>query len=131
MTKHEVTETGDGFVKGEVTDIKATGSITTVGKVTNTITYTPSAKFKEKNYTITKYEGELSITEKSIIPDGPNTPEENKTGIKVTAPKDTTYSGNEQKRELVIEDTKTGKTLDKDDYSLSYSSDVTNAGTEQ
>ena len=129
LTKHEVTETGDGFVEGEVTDIKATGSITTVGKVTNTITYTPSDKFKEKNYTITKYEGELSITEKSIIPDGPNTPEENKTGIKVTAPKDTTYSGNEQKREPVIEDTKTGKTLDKDDYSLSYSSDVTNAGT--
>ena len=129
LTKHEVTETGDGFVKGEVTDIKATGSITTVGKVTNTITYTPSDKFKEKNYTITKYEGELSITEKSIIPDGPKTPEEKKTGIKVTTPKDTTYSGNEQKKEPVIEDTKTGKTLGKDDYSLSYSSDVTNAGT--
>ena len=129
LTKHEVTETGDGFVKGEVTDIKATGSITTVGKVTNTITYTPSDKFKEKNYTITKHEGELSITEKSIIPDGPKTPEDKKTGIKVTAPNNTTYSGNEQKREPVIEDTKTGKTLDKDDYSLSYSSDVTNAGT--
>ena len=125
----EVTVEGDGFVNGEVTDIKATGSITRVGKVTNKITYTPSDKFKEKNYTITKHEGELSITEKSIIPDGPNTPEEKKTGIKVTAPKDTTYSGNEQKREPVIEDTKTGKTLDKDDYSLSYSSDVTNAGT--
>ena len=129
LTKHEVTETGDGFVKGEVNDIKATGSITTVGKVTNTITYTPSDKFKEKNYTITKHEGELSVTEKSIIPDGPKTPEEKKTGIKVTAPKDTTYSGNEQKREPVIEDTKTGKTLDKDDYSLSYSDDVTNAVT--
>ena len=125
----EVTVEGDGFVNGEVTDIKATGSIARVGKVTNTITYTPSDKFKEKNYTITKHEGELSITEKSIIPDGPNTPEEKKTGIKVTAPKDTTYSGNEQKREPVIEDTKTGKKLDKDDYSLSYSTDVTNAGT--
>ena len=129
LTKHEVTVTGDGFVKGEVNDIKATGSITTVGKVTNTITYTPSDKFKEKNYTITKHEGELSVTEKSIIPDGPKTPEEKKTGIKVTAPKDTTYSGNEQKKEPVIEDTKTGKTLDKDNYSLSYSTDVTNAGT--
>ena len=125
----EVTVEGDGFVNGEVTDIKATGSITRVGKVTNKITYTPSDKFKEKNYTITKHEGELSITEKSIIPDGPKTPEEKKTGIKVTAPKDTTYSGNEQKREPVIKDTKTGKTLDKDDYSLSYSDDVTNAGT--
>ena len=45
----EVTVEGDGFVNGEVTDIKATGSITRVGKVTNTITYTPSDKFKEKN----------------------------------------------------------------------------------
>ena len=125
----EVTVEGDGFVNGEVTDIKATGSITRVGKVTNTITYTPSDKFKEKNYTITKHEGELSIIEKSIIPDGPNTPEEKKTGINVTAPKDTTYSGNEQKKEPVIEDTNTDKTLDKDDYSLSYSDDVTNAGT--
>ena len=71
----------------------------------------------------------MTITQKSIIPDGPKTPEEKKTGIKVTAPKDTTYSGNEQKKEPVIEDTKTGKTLDKDDYSLSYSDDVTNAGT--
>ena len=71
----------------------------------------------------------MKIDKKSVVPDGPNTPEEKKTGIKVTAPKDTTYSGNEQKREPVIEDTKTGKTLDKDDYSLSYSSDVTNVGT--
>ena len=71
----------------------------------------------------------MVVVTKSIIPDGPNTPEEKKTGIKVTAPKDTTYSGNEQKREPVIEDTKTGKKLDKDDYSLSYSTDVTNAGT--
>ena len=131
LTKPDVTVSGDGFVEGEVSDIKATGSVTTVGegKVTNTITYTPSDKFKEKNYTITKHEGELSITEKSIIPDGPNTPEEKKTGIKVTAPKDTKYNGKEQKKEPVIEDTKTGKTLDKDDYSLSYSDDVTNAGT--
>ena len=74
-------------------------------------------------------DGSMTITQKSIIPDGPKTPEEKKTGIKVTAPKDTTYSGNEQKKEPVIEDTKTGKTLDKDDYSLSYSDDVTNAGT--
>ena len=74
-------------------------------------------------------DGSMTITQKSIIPDGPNTPVDKKTGIKVTAPKDTTYSGNEQKKEPVIEDTKTGKTLDKDDYSLSYSTDVTNAGT--
>ena len=82
-----------------------------------------------KKVTFVVEDGSMTITQKSIIPDGPKTPEEKKTGIKVTAPKDTTYSGNEQKKEPVIKDTKTGKTLDKDDYSLSYSDDVTNAGT--
>mgnify|MGYP000301336890 CR=1 FL=1 len=90
-----------------------------------------SFKNKNANFAVTfeVTDGWLKIDKKSIVPDGPNTPEEKKTGIKVTAPKDTTYSGNEQKKEPVIEDTKTGKTLDKDDYSLSYSTDVTNAGT--
>jgi len=42
LTKPTVTVGGDGFVEGEATDIKATGSVTTVaeGEVTNTITYT-------------------------------------------------------------------------------------------
>ena len=66
LTKPDVTVTGDGFVKGEVSDIKAEGIVTHVshGKVTNTITYTPvEGKFKEGNYTITKNEGELWITQ--------------------------------------------------------------------
>ncbi len=53
---------GDAFVKGEVTDIKAIGSVTNVGKVTNEITFTTSDKFNEKNYTITKTEGTLEVT---------------------------------------------------------------------
>ena len=86
---------------------------------------------KNANFAVTfkVTDGWLKIDQKSVVPDGPKTPEEKKTGIKVTAPKDTTYSGNEQKKEPIIEDTKTGKKLDKDDYSLSYSTDVTNAGT--
>ena len=86
---------------------------------------------KNANFAVTfkVTDGWLKIDQKSVVPDGPKTPEEKKTGIKVTAPKDTRYSGNEQKKEPVIEDTKTGKTLDKDNYSLSYSTDVTNAGT--
>ena len=64
LTKPVVAVTGDGFVAGEVTDIKATGSVTHVseGEVTNTITYTTGANFKESNYNITKTEGKLSIT---------------------------------------------------------------------
>ena len=64
LTKPEVTVTGDGFVDGEVTDIKATGSVTNVSDspVTNTIVYTTTNKFVEGNYDITKDEGELTIT---------------------------------------------------------------------
>ena len=64
LEKPVVTVTGDGFVAGEVSDVKATGSVTHVseGEVTNTITYTTGANFKESNYTIAKNEGKLSIT---------------------------------------------------------------------
>ena len=63
LTRPVVKVTGDGFVAGEVTDIKATGSVTYVseGEVTNTITYTEGEKFKADNYTIEKNEGKLSI----------------------------------------------------------------------
>ena len=121
-----------GFVNGETAKFTVTGSQITVGQSTNTYNIDWKAKdttAKKGNYTISEDLGDLVVISKSIVPDDKNTPEEKKTGIKVTAPKDTTYSGNEQKREPVIEDTKTGKTLDKDDYSLSYSDDVTNAVT--
>ena len=64
LTRPVVTVTGDGFVDGEVTDIKATGSVTNVseGSVTNTIVYTTTDEFVEDNYNITKAEGKLSIT---------------------------------------------------------------------
>lgn len=69
LTKPEVTVTGDGFVDGEVTDIKATGSVTNVsdGSVTNTIEYTTTDKFVPGNYNITKSEGTLTINPRSVI----------------------------------------------------------------
>ena len=65
LTKPVVTVTGDGFADGEVTDIKATGSVIYIsdGEVTNTIVYTAGADFKDSNYSITKNEGKLIITE--------------------------------------------------------------------
>lgn len=64
LTKPEVTVTGDGFVPGEVTDIKATGSVTNVseGEVTNAITFVPGDAFNAGNYKIETSEGKLSIT---------------------------------------------------------------------
>ena len=59
-----VTVTGDGFVAGEVSDIRATGTVTNVsdGEQPNTIVYTTSAGFKPGNYSIEKDEGTLKIT---------------------------------------------------------------------
>ncbi len=68
LTKPEVAgwqQAGDtGFVTGEVSNVRATGSVTTVaeGEVTNTIGYDTNANFKKGNYSITKKEGKLSIT---------------------------------------------------------------------
>ena len=64
LTKPEVTVTGS-FVDGEVTDIRATGTITDFGEVTNTITYNEGANFKADNYEITTTEGKLTITTRS------------------------------------------------------------------
>ena len=68
LTKPDVAVTGDGFVEGEVSEIKATGSVTNVseGEVTNTITFTKGEKFNEDNYAIEKKEGKLSITPREV-----------------------------------------------------------------
>ena len=68
LTRPVVTVTGDGFVLGEVTDIKATGSVTNVseGSVTNTIVYTTTDKFVPGNYNITKDEGTLTINPRTV-----------------------------------------------------------------
>ena len=85
LTKPEVAVSGDGFVEDEVSDVRATGSVTNVseGEVTNTITYTEGEKFKADNYTIEKNEGKLSIN-----------PVTDKVTVTVTEKSDTvTYDG--------------------------------------
>lgn len=62
LTRPDVTVTGDGFVAGEVSAIRATGTVTNVsdGEQPNTIVYTTSAGFKPGNYSIEKDEGTLN-----------------------------------------------------------------------
>ena len=71
LTRPNVTvSTGEneGFVEGEVTEIKATGSVTNAGSVANTITFTPNKEtFKNGNYAITKTEGTLTIAKRSVL----------------------------------------------------------------
>ena len=59
-----VTETGDGFVKGEGAVYDVTGSQTLVGSSANTFTYTLKAGTKAGNYDITKVEGQLTVTDR-------------------------------------------------------------------
>ena len=65
LTRPDVTVSGDGFVEGEVSDIKAIGIITKVGEVDNDIVYTKEAGYKDSNYIVTPETGKLGITRSS------------------------------------------------------------------
>ena len=68
LEKPVVTVGGDGFVEGQVKEIKATGSVTNAGSVANTITFTPNKEtFKDGNYAITKNEGTLTVAKRSVL----------------------------------------------------------------
>ena len=68
LEKPVVTVGGDGFVEGQVKEIKATGSVTNAGSVANTITFTPNKEtFKDGNYAITMNEGTLTIAKRSVL----------------------------------------------------------------
>ena len=123
--------TVNNLVDGETVNLTMTGSQTNVGTSDNTYELKFEGTAKAKNYTHGKDSiGTLTVTKKSIVPDGPNTPDEKKTGITVTDPKDSKYDGEEHKNKPKVEDTKTKATLkESKDYELSYSEDVTNAGT--
>ena len=123
--------TVNNLVDGETVGFTMTGSQTNVGTSNNTYELNWTGSAKESNYTHGKDSiGTLTVKAKSIVPDGPNTPEEKKTGITVTDPKDSKYDGEEHKNKPKVEDTKTKATLKEGrDYELSYSEDVTNAGT--
>ena len=123
--------TVNNLVKDETVNLTITGSQTNVGTSDNTYELKFEGTAKAKNYTHGKDSiGTLTVTKKSIVPDGPDTPDEKKTGITVTDPEGSKYDGEEHKNKPKVEDTKTKATLkESKDYELSYSEDVTNAGT--
>ena len=120
-----------GIVKGETVDFTITGSQTSVGTSDNTYELNWTGSAKESNYKHGKDSiGTLTIKAKSIVPDGPDTPDEKKTGITVSDPSDSKYDGKEHREVLTVQDTKTDKKLVADkDYSVTYSDDLVNAGT--
>ena len=120
-----------GIIKGETVDFTMTGSQTSVGASDNTYELNWTGSAKESNYKHGKDSiGTLTVTAKSIIPDGPDTPEEEKTGITVSDPSDSKYDGKEHREVLTVKDTKTNEELVAEkDYSVTYSDDLVNAGT--
>ena len=132
LTRPVVTIEGDRFVDGEVSDVKAIGTVTSVEEspVANKITYVTHEAFKYDNYNIELNEGTLTITPKSIIPDGPHTPDDKKTGITVENPKDVKYDGKDHAEKPIVKDGKTGITLEEGkDYEVVYPTDIKNVGT--
>ena len=120
----------EGIVSGETVEFTTTGSQTEVGTSKNTYEFVWKSA-KATNYTLAKESiGKLTVKAKSIVPDDKDTPESDKTGIKVSEPSDSKYDGKEHKEVLTVTDTKTGKELVAGtDYSVTYSSDLVNAGT--
>ncbi|MGE9983677.1 InlB B-repeat-containing protein [Slackia isoflavoniconvertens] len=124
LTKPEVTVGGDGFVEGEVSGLKAIGTVTNVadGEVDNEIVWDWAEGFGEGNYDITKTEGKLSIEPQSIDPSNP----ESYTGIKVGELSNLVYNGEDQLQEPTVTDAK-GDLLVKDrDYTLAFDGDAKN-----
>ena len=120
----------EGIVSGETVEFTTTGSQTEVGTSKNTYELVWKSA-KATNYTLVKESiGTLTVKAKSIVPDGPDTPDEKKTGITVSEPSDSKYDGKVHREVLTVTDTKTGKELVAGtDYSVTYSSDLVNAGT--
>ena len=120
-----------GIVKGETVDFTITGSQTSVGTSDNTYELNWTGSAKESNYKHGKDSiGTLTVKAKSIVPDGPDTPDEKKTGITVSDPSDSKYDGKEHREGLTVQDTKTNEELVAEkDYSVTYSDDLVNAGT--
>ena len=121
----------EGIVSGETVEFTTTGSRTDEGTSKNTYSLKWNGSAIQTNYKLAKESiGDLTVTPKSIIPDEPDTPDDKKTGITVSNPKDSKYDGQEHREVLTVKDTKTGKDLIVNkDYTVVYSDDLVNAGT--
>ena len=121
----------EGIVSGETVEFTTTGSRTDEGTSKNTYILKWNGSAVQTNYKLAKESiGDLTVTPKSIIPDESDTPDDKKTGITVSNPKDSKYDGQEHREVLTVKDTKTGKDLIANkDYTVVYSDDLVNAGT--
>ena len=119
LFSHDVVVTSAaGFVEDDVASMTAPNSITEVGSITNEIVIKWSNDVAAGNYVVSKEEGILEVTPKSVTAES----------FSVEGLNDVTYNGLAQRQEPTVKDG--DKTLTKDkDYTLSFTEDVTNVGT--
>ncbi|WP_270778573.1 InlB B-repeat-containing protein, partial [Holdemanella biformis] len=111
-TKDDVKFTGEAKAEG-------TEAGTYQMHLTKDLFSNKNSNFKKVTFVVE--DGSLIINRKSI---------DDQNRITVTKPSDSKYNGEEHKNKPTVADTKTNRTLvEGTDYELSYSKDVTNAGT--
>ncbi len=122
LTAHEATVTaGEGIVEGETLEYEFFGFQIPVGSSQNTFVARSGEGTDVDNYVITYVYGTLTVTPKGIAPEPGN-------GMTVGALPDVVYNGSEQAQKPSVMDGET-ELVEGVDYDLTYSEDLTNAGT--
>ena len=122
LTAHEATVTaGEGIVEGETLEYEFFGSQIPVGSSQNTFVARSGEGTDVDNYDITYVYGTLTVTPKGIAPEPGN-------GMTVGKLPDVVYNGSEQAQKPTVKDGDT-ELVEGVDYDLTYSEDLTNAGT--
>ena len=122
LTAHEATVTaGEGIVEGETLEYEFFGFQIPVGSSQNTFVARSGEGTDVDNYDITYVYGTLTVTPKGIAPEPGN-------GMTVGTLPDVVYNGSEQAQKPVVKDGDT-ELAEGVDYDLTYSEDLTNAGT--
>ena len=122
LTAHEATVTaGEGIVEGETLEYEFFGSQIPVGSSQNTFVARSGEGTDVDNYDITYVYGTLTVTPKGIAPEPGN-------GMTVGELPDVVYNGSEQAQKPTVKDGDT-ELVEGVDYDLTYSEDLTNAGT--
>ena len=122
LTAHAASVTaGEGIVEGETLEYEFFGSQIPVGSSQNTFVARSGEGTDVDNYDITYIYGTLTVTPKGIAPEPGN-------GMTVGTLPDVVYNGSEQAQKPVVKDGET-ELVEGVDYDLTYSEDLTNAGT--
>ncbi|XME03246.1 MBG domain-containing protein [Lachnospiraceae bacterium C1.1] len=82
LKNDKITVTGDGFVKEEGASYDVTGSQTSVGSSKNTFDYSLKSNTLDKNYSIKKVYGKLTVTDKDDSSDSDSGSSSSSTGSK-------------------------------------------------